>query len=58
MVFENLLAKQSFQQSSFLPFVMTEIMLGRHICLTQSFILSFTSDFSSFKVKKDVKLAF
>jgi len=58
VVFENLLAKQSFQQSSFLPFVMTEIMLGRHICLTQSFILSFTSDFSSFKVKKDVKLAF
>ena len=46
VVFENLLdAKQFFRQSSFLPFVMTEIMFGKHICLTQSSILLFTSDF-------------
>ena len=45
VVFENLLAKQFFRQSSFLPFVMTEIMFGKHICLTQSCILLFTSDF-------------
>ena len=50
VVFENLLAKQFFRQSS--------LMFGKHICLTQSCILLFTSDFSSFKVNKDVKLVF
>lgn len=39
VVFENLLAKQFFRQSSFLPFVMTEIMFGRHLLDTKLYFV-------------------
>ena len=44
-------------QISFVWFVMFDIMLGRHICLTQckAVILSFTSNFSSFRANTSLR---
>ena len=43
--------------NSFVWFVMFDITLGRHICLTQckAVILSFTSNFSSFRANKSLR---
>ena len=44
-------------QVSFVWFVMFDIVLGRHICLTQckAVILSFTSNFSSFRANTSLR---
>ena len=43
--------------NSFVWFVMFDIMLGKHICLTQckAVILSFTSNFSSFRANTSLR---